>query len=404
MALLERLRRWRTQQQSSSLGTAKLYWGEESLEVVGESNYQDALWSICGGVPGGSRVRHAVVTVLVAEPENPFDENAISVRIDSHRVGYLDRQTALSYGDGLQALVSATGQHVALGGVIVGGGVRESGPGLLGVWLDHNPSHFGVRSRSFAPSQLRTGFSEAWLTDVDDDSYDLSWFDELPENDVAAIALLRDLLAVDPDPIDRHFQFAELESRLYRRREADPSALHAYDVACGQHDAEMESICAAFLEKWGKVPLLETYRQMAIRQQKRRDWPAVVWWASRGLVAVRHGGGAIGRRRRPAEAARPWAGEARSPLPAAPDIIVAHRRRSGGGCLVAPERPRRRRRRGLDVRDAGLPALLGPVRAPRRPRPQTIPMPGLPPRPTVTDILGPARPSRCGAIGSATAL
>lgn len=284
MALLERLRRWRTQQQTSPLGTAKLYWGEESLEVVGESNYQDALWSICGGVPGGARVRHAVVAVLVAEPENPYDENAISVRIDSHRVGYLDRQTALSYGDGLQALVSATGQHVALGGVIVGGGVRASGPGLLGVWLDHNPSHFGVRSRSFAPSQLRTGFSEAWLTDVDDDSYDLSWFDELPENDVAAIALLRDLLAVDPDPIDRHFQFAELESRLYRRREADPSALHAYDVACGQHDAEMESICAAFLEKWGKVPLLETYRQMAIRQQKRRDWPAVVWWSTRGLT------------------------------------------------------------------------------------------------------------------------
>lgn len=283
MALLERLRRWRTQQQSAPLGTAKLYWGEESLEVVGESNYQDALWQICGGVPGGSRVRHAVVAVLVPEPENPYDENAISVRIDSRRVGYLDRQTALSYLDGLQALVNATGQHVALGGVIVGGGVRASGPGLLGVWLDHNPSHFGVRSRSFAPVQVRTGFSEAWLSDLDDDSYDLSWFDELPENDVAAIALLRDLLAVDTDPIDRHFQFAELESRLYRRREADPSALHAYDVACGQHDAEMELICAAFVEKWGKVPLLETYRQMAIRQQKRRDWPAVVWWATRGL-------------------------------------------------------------------------------------------------------------------------
>ncbi|MBM7783735.1 HIRAN domain-containing protein [Tenggerimyces flavus] len=282
MALLERLRRWRTQQ-SSPPSMAKFYWGEESLEVVGESNYQDALWSLCGGVPGGERVRHAVVAVLVPEPENPYDENAISVRIESHRVGYLDRATAASYIGGLRALVSATRHHVALGGVIVGGGLRTDGLGLLGVWLDHNPSDFGVRRRAFDPAALRTGFSEAWLTDVDDDSYDLSWYDALPENDVDAIALLRDLLASDPDPIDRHFQFAELGSRLYRRRERDPSALHAYDVTCGQHDAEMESICAAFLEKWGKVPLLETYRQMAIRQQKRRDWPAVVWWTTRGL-------------------------------------------------------------------------------------------------------------------------
>lgn len=284
MALLERLRRWRTQQiAQSSPATARLYRGEESLEVVGESNYQDALWSLCGGVPGGERVRHAVVAVLVPEPENPYDENAISVRVSSHRVGYLDRATAASHVGGLRALVSSTRHHVALAGVIVGGGMRASGPGLLGVWLDHNPADFGVRRRAFDVGALRTGLSEAWLTDVEDDSYDLSWYDSLPENDVSAIALLRDLLASDPDPIDRHFQFAELESRLYRRRERDPSALHAYDVTCGRHDAEMESICAAFLEKWGKVPLLETYRQMAIRQQKRRDWAAVVWWTTRGL-------------------------------------------------------------------------------------------------------------------------
>jgi hypothetical protein len=92
------------------------------------------------------------------------------------------------------------------------------------------------------------------------------------------------LLASDPDPIDRHFQFAELEARLYRSRDLYDTALAEYDEACGRHDAEMDGICAAFMAKWGKVPLLDTYRQMAIRQQKLKDWQACKWWAERGLV------------------------------------------------------------------------------------------------------------------------
>jgi hypothetical protein len=38
------------------------------------------------------------------------------------------------------------------------------------------------------------------------------------------------------------------------------------------------------MAKWGKVPLLETYRQMAIRQQKKKDWETCKWWAERGLA------------------------------------------------------------------------------------------------------------------------
>jgi tetratricopeptide (TPR) repeat protein len=131
---------------------------------------------------------------------------------------------------------------------------------------------------------MRTGFTEAWLTDAEDDSYDLSWFNELPEADRPAIAKLRELLASDPDPIDRHFQFAELEARLYRSRDLYETALAEYDEACARHDAEMDGICAAFMAKWGKIPLLDTYRQMAIRQQKIKDWPACKWWAERGLA------------------------------------------------------------------------------------------------------------------------
>jgi hypothetical protein len=46
----------------------------------------------------------------------------------------------------------------------------------------------------------------------------------------------------------------------------------------------METICHAFMTKWGKVPLLETYRQMAIRQQKLKDWESCRWWTERGLA------------------------------------------------------------------------------------------------------------------------
>ena len=72
--------------------------------------------------------------------------------------------------------------------------------------------------------------------------------------------------------------------RLYRSRDLYASALDEYDETCVRHDAEMESICAASMAKWGKIPLLDTYRQMAIRQQKKKDWQACQWWAERGLA------------------------------------------------------------------------------------------------------------------------
>jgi HIRAN domain-containing protein/FPG/IleRS zinc finger protein len=232
--------------------------------------------------------------VLVPEPTNPHDPNAIAVHIDGDLVGYLPRGVAQEYLPGLLHLMSRLGGYIALRGVIVGGGYYADGPGRLGVWLEHDPADFGIAPLHLSRSQLpgsvnpdgvmRTGFSEAWLTDAEDDSYDLSWFNQLPEADRPAIAMLRELLATDPDPIDRHFQFCELETRLYRSRELYESALAEYDQACALHDAEMQQICAAFMAKWAKIPLLDTYRQMAVRQQKKKDWQACRWWAERGLA------------------------------------------------------------------------------------------------------------------------
>jgi len=270
-----------------------LLGGQDDLEVVGELAYQDILWRLCGGTVG-DRVRCDIVAVLVPEPTNPYDVNAIAVQINGEVVGYLSRETAQEYLPGLRHVMSARGGYVALRGVIVGGGYYDDGPGRLGVWLEHDPADFGLQSVSFsrpgAPGHhsvdgvMRTGLTEAWLTDAEDDSYDLSWFNELPEADRPAIARLRELLAAELDPIDRHFQFSELEARLYRSRDLYESALGEYDEACVRHDAEMESICEAFMAKWGKIPLLDTYRQMAIRQQKKKDWEACQWWVERGLA------------------------------------------------------------------------------------------------------------------------
>jgi hypothetical protein len=265
--------------------------GDDDLEVVGESNYQPALWAICAS-SSPQRVRHPVNAVLVPEPQNMHDSNAIAVYIGASIVGYLDRQTAALYGPALQGLMAEHDAHIGLSGVVVGGGYYNGEPGRLGVWLEHDSVDFGMRpvGRSSAgrpvaaTGAMRTGFSEAWLTDADDDSYDLSWYNDLPDADRPAIAMLREFLAVDPDPIDRHFQFAELEARLYRCRDLYDSALDEFDEACLRHDAEMENICQAFMAKWSKVPLLETYRQMAIRQQKKKDWQACLWWAERGLT------------------------------------------------------------------------------------------------------------------------
>ncbi len=293
MRLIDRLRGRATGQgarQGATTPRVEVLGGGDDLEVVGESNYQSALWAICGGRLG-ERVRCPITAVLVPEPQNAYDPNAIAVVIAEQTVGYLDRQTAAQYVRSLHDQMASHGAHIGLNGVIVGGGHRDDGPGRLGVWLEHDPRDFGVHPAAPLPGgrpagngAMRTGFSEAWLTDAEDDSYDLSWFNDLPPGDRSAIVKLRELLGSDPDPIDRHFQYAELESRLYRCRDLYASALDEFDDACRRHDAEMKTICQAFMTKWGKVPRLETYRQMAIRQQKKKDWKACLWWAERGLA------------------------------------------------------------------------------------------------------------------------
>lgn len=259
--------------------------GQETLEVVGESHYQEHLWRLAGGVQT-ERIRCAVQAVLVPEPDNAHDRNAICVLIDDGVVGYLSREDAVVYGPGLGLLMGKHGGYIALEGQIVGGGQRSGGLGMLGVFLDHDPAQFGLRARQISHiGELRTGLSQAVATDIEDDTYDLSWYDQLSGSHAPAdIVTLRKLLVEERDPIDRHFMLSELGKCLYASRDAFASALDEFDAVCEQHHSEMHVISAALTEKFGQVPIIEMYRQAAIRSQKARDWPRVRTWAARGLA------------------------------------------------------------------------------------------------------------------------
>jgi HIRAN domain len=262
--------------------------GQVDLEVVGEASYQDSLWQVVGRRSAGAdHVRMEVSAVLVAEADNPYDPNAVSVWVWGRKVGYLSRDDARRYRPGLLALEDRYGKPIALAGAIVGGGIRADGPGRLGLFLDHDPADFGLRAP--APprpsgSRMWSGLSDALATDEVDDTYDLSWINDLPADDLRAIKMLRELLERESDILDRHFMYAHLEALLYRSRGVFRSALDEYDQTCRRHDAEMDDVRDAFVAKWGEVPVLETYRQMAIRQQKANNFQKALWWAERGLV------------------------------------------------------------------------------------------------------------------------
>lgn len=103
------------------------------LEVVGESHYQEALEEICGGRTefGADKVRDAV---LAPEDDNPYDKNAVAVRIQGKHVGYLGRSDARKY----RAKIGK--KQTACKAEISGGWSRDDGEdqGHFGVCLDFN--------------------------------------------------------------------------------------------------------------------------------------------------------------------------------------------------------------------------------------------------------------------------
>ena len=268
MDLLKKLLRQGTP--SSTEISVTLFEGTEPLEVKGESYYQDALRRT---VRDHGR---DVVAVLVPEPDNEYDSNAVAVWVGGGKAGYLSREDASLYQRAVMELTEMEGQPIALQARIVGG---EAARPSFGIWLQHDPSDFGVEARNRSSSgreqgSVLTGRSSSGLE---------AWFAELPTDRLSAIRKLREFLTDAAAPLERHYMYNELEELLYKSRDVFDSALAEFEDACRSHDAEMDTILPALKREFGGVPALPTYKQAAIMKQKAHDFEGALGWAQRGL-------------------------------------------------------------------------------------------------------------------------
>jgi hypothetical protein len=100
--------------------------GKYRFEVVGASRYQEELEQIVGGRTEEG-AEHYCGAILIPEPENQYDPNAVVIKISGSTVAYLRRAVAEQF----KLLLSQRGYLAAgCGAVIVGGwdrGPRDRG-------------------------------------------------------------------------------------------------------------------------------------------------------------------------------------------------------------------------------------------------------------------------------------
>lgn len=98
------------------------------FEIVGESGFQRNLEKICGG-KGEFSAEHQCKAILLPEPTNAQDSNAVQVRISGWPVGYLARDHAVEYHHHIGARASSCDAK------IVGGWKDADSEGSFGVKL-----------------------------------------------------------------------------------------------------------------------------------------------------------------------------------------------------------------------------------------------------------------------------
>jgi HIRAN domain len=106
-------------------------WPSPRNHVAGESHRQNELEALVGEPRSGGRCV-AVEVLLVREPENPFDENAVRAEIQGTTVGYLRRLIAAQLAGPLD---SAGCGAFGVCGVIRGGSPQAPNYGVH-VWLN----------------------------------------------------------------------------------------------------------------------------------------------------------------------------------------------------------------------------------------------------------------------------
>jgi len=105
--------------------------GRCSIEVRGESQYQDALVKVLGKKPK-KNVRVAKQAALIPEPKNEHDSNAVMVYVEGRLVGYLASEEAKRYAGCFQ-YCHENKRALACQATIYGGGKEKPS---LGVWID----------------------------------------------------------------------------------------------------------------------------------------------------------------------------------------------------------------------------------------------------------------------------
>ncbi|MBT2515773.1 DUF4236 domain-containing protein [Arthrobacter sp. ISL-30] len=98
----------RSQGDQVSLGRSE--W--PNVDVVGEHAYSQAIKAALRASKAPITLRsdsevEGVQVELVAEPDNPYDENAISVRWRNHVLGYLSREDAIRYTQPIRRIIAS---------------------------------------------------------------------------------------------------------------------------------------------------------------------------------------------------------------------------------------------------------------------------------------------------------
>lgn len=116
-----------------------------TFDVVGESFHQDALENVCGGRCYDG-VAHHCDALLELEEHNPYDANAVAVRIDGRTVAYLSRGDAADFRARVAEL-GLSARSFVCGAVVLGGWDRGR----------HDRGEFGVKLGLTWPVEVEAG-------------------------------------------------------------------------------------------------------------------------------------------------------------------------------------------------------------------------------------------------------
>ncbi len=112
--------------------------GDQQVDVVAESDYQDVLARLAGG-----RSTYGATTMVVAllsrEPDHPHEKNAVRVDVGNETVGYIEKWNAKEIQPLLQKLEQA-GRPAWVRAWIVGGWQDDHGDDSFRVRLDGLPT------------------------------------------------------------------------------------------------------------------------------------------------------------------------------------------------------------------------------------------------------------------------